>query len=103
MAHIFSSEWCRQWLWRRRLDRVERLLRRQRAGIVESSVRDARFIEKLRPDELSAMREAQQVRRWRQDAIYSLDLEASRLRELLNMSVRLDWQEEPIGENDEVS
>lgn len=72
------------WLWQRRLIRVERLLRRQRAGGVEVSSRDAKFIEDLRPDELIAQREAQAARRWRIDATYSLELEATRLRMLLN-------------------
>lgn len=72
-----------RWRWSARLARVEKLLLWQQAGAVEVSAREARFIESLRPDELVAKREAQIVKRWREDAIYSLNLEAFRLRELL--------------------
>lgn len=86
VERVIMTLWERvqRWRWSARLTRVEKLLRRQQAGGVEVTARDARFIEGLRPDELVAMREAQAVRRWRQDAIYSLNLEAHRLRELLS-------------------
>ena len=65
---------------------MERLLRRQMAGVVEMGTYDARFIESLSSDELRAIREAQAVRRWRRDAIDSLQVEQQRLKTLLGYS-----------------
>lgn len=60
-----------------------RLLKKQRAG-ASITWHDARFIEKLKPEDLSDVREAQAIRRWRLDSIECLELEAARLRLLLS-------------------
>lgn len=74
-----------------RLNRCERLLARQRAGARYLTSWEARFIEKLFPQELRDLREAQAERRWRNDAIASLDAEVRRLRGLLFPELELKF------------
>lgn len=72
-----------RWLWRLRLDRIEAIQSRLRKGLSPRAVWDVRLIDRLFPQDLKDQREAQAERRWRKDALCSLNLEAFRLRELL--------------------
>lgn len=85
LPFLFMWEQIQRWRWQRRWQRCDRLARVLRAALVFPSTRDQRFIERLHAPELLAIRESQANRRWRTDALRSLDAELLRLRQLLGL------------------